>query len=52
MEMFYEYDKDNELDGSACHLTEISEECLGIFSLSTFDCWDDEIQTCVPHASN
>ena len=46
-----EFDIDDQLDGSVCHLPENGEECLGIFSVRTFDCWDDDIQTCVPHAS-
>ena len=38
MEMFCECDIDDQLDGSVCHLLEIGEECLGIFSVSIFNC--------------
>ena len=50
-EMFCEYDIYDQLDGSASNLLGISKECLGIFLVSFFYCSDDDIQTCVYHAS-
>ena len=38
METFCEYDIDDQLDGSVCHVSEIDEEWLGMFSLSIFGC--------------
>ena len=49
VETFCEYNIDDQLDGFVRHLSRIDEECLGIFSVSIFDCQDDDIQTCVPH---
>ena len=50
-ELFCEYNIHVQLDGSVCHLSKMDEECLGIFSVSIFDCHDDDIQTCVTYVS-
>ena len=51
VENFCEYSIDKQLDGSVCHLFEMDEECMGIFSVSIFDCHGDDMQTCVTHVS-
>ena len=35
---FCEYDIDDQLDVSVCHLSEIDEEYIDIFHVSIFDC--------------
>ena len=51
METFCEYNIDDQFDEFLSHLSEMDEECLGIFLVSIFDCHDDKIQICVPNAS-
>ena len=36
VETFCEYNIDDQLNGSIFHLSEMDEECLGIFSVSIF----------------
>ena len=52
VEIFCEYNIDDRLDGSICHLSEMDEECLSIFSVSILDCHDDDIKTCVIYVSH
>ena len=33
--VFYEYDINDQLDGSVCHLSEIDEEYIDVFQVST-----------------
>ena len=44
VDVFCEYNMNDQLDGSVCHLSEMDEECLGIFSVSILDCHDDDVQ--------
>ena len=43
VESFCEYYINDQLDGSVCHLAEMDEKFLGIFSVSIFDGHGDDL---------